>query len=63
MTATPGGRTLSDYHINVLDSDEDCSAFGSTPKEGLAELAKAEEAWLTAARATGKAIPEPRGRP
>jgi len=67
-----GGRTLSDYHINVFHSDEDggyiadipdleaCSAFGPTAEEALAEVAKAKEAWLAAAREAGKPIPEPR---
>jgi predicted RNase H-like HicB family nuclease len=66
---------LSDYHIEVFGSEEDggyiadipdlgaCSAFGSTPEEALAEVAKAKEAWLAAARAAGKPIPEPRYRP
>ncbi len=66
---------MSDYHINVLHSEEDegyiadipdleaCSTFGSTPEEALAEVAKAKEAWLAAARDAGKPIPEPRYRP
>jgi len=66
---------LSDYHINVFYSEEDggyiadipdlqaCSAFGASPEEALAELRKAKEAWLTAAREAGKPIPEPRYRP
>ncbi len=66
---------MSDYHINVFYSDADegyiadvpdldsCSAFGATPQEALAELLRAKEAWLTAARATGRPIPEPRYRP
>jgi predicted RNase H-like HicB family nuclease len=75
VRSEPGGRTLSDYHINVFYSEEDgayvadipdleaCSAFGSTPEEALAEVAKAKEAWLAAARDAGKPIPEPRYRP
>ena len=71
----PGGRTLSDYHINVFYSEEDrgyiadipdleaCSAFGASPEEALAEVKKAKEAWLAAAREAGKPIPEPRYRP
>jgi len=53
---------VSDYHINVFYSEEDggyiadipdleaCSAFGASPEEALAEVEKAKEAWLTAAR-------------
>ena len=66
---------MKDYHINVFYSEEDegyiadipdlqsCSAFGETPKEALQELLKAKQAWLEAARASGKPIPEPRYRP
>lgn len=66
---------MSDYHVNVFYSDEDggyiadipdleaCSAFGASPEEALAEVKKAKEAWLAAARETGKPIPEPRYRP
>lgn len=66
---------MSDYHINVFYSDEDgayvadipdleaCSAFGSTAEEALAEVERAKQAWLAAARETGKQIPEPRYRP
>ena len=53
---------MSDYHINIFFSDENggyiadipdleaCSAFGTTAAEALAELKKAKEAWLAAAR-------------
>lgn len=66
---------MSDYHINVFSSDEDggyvadipdleaCSAFGASAEEALAEVAKAKDAWLSAAREAGKPIPEPRYRP
>ena len=66
---------MTDYHINVFWSDEDggyiadipdlgsCSAFGRTAEEAVAEVTKAKEAWLEAARETGKQIPEPRYRP
>jgi predicted RNase H-like HicB family nuclease len=66
---------VSDYHINVFYSEEDggyiadipdldaCSAFGTTAEEALAQVERAKEAWLAAARETGKAIPEPRYRP
>ena len=63
------------YHINNFYSDEDegyiadipdleaCSAFGETPEQALAELEKAKEAWLQAARDNGKSIPPPKYRP
>ncbi len=63
------------YHINIFYSDEDegyiadipdleaCSAFGETPEQALAELGKAKEAWLQAARDIGKSIPPPKYRP
>jgi predicted RNase H-like HicB family nuclease len=66
---------VSDYHINVFFSKEDggyiadipdpeaCSAFGESPEEELAEVTKAKEAWVAAARDAGKPIPEPRYRP
>jgi predicted RNase H-like HicB family nuclease len=62
---------MSDYHINLFCSDEDggyiadvpdlesCSAFGATPEEALAEMERAKDAWLSAAREAGQAIPEP----
>jgi predicted RNase H-like HicB family nuclease len=66
---------VRDYHINIFYSEEDggyiadlpdleaCSAFGETPEEALAELEQARAAWLEAAKAAGKPIPEPRYRP
>jgi predicted RNase H-like HicB family nuclease len=66
---------VGDYHINVFYSEEDggyiadipdleaCSAFGASPEEALAEVEKAKDAWLTAAREAGRVIPEPRYRP
>jgi predicted RNase H-like HicB family nuclease len=66
---------MSDYHINIFASPEDggyvadvpdlayCSAFGATPGAALAEVLRAKAAWLEAARAEGKPIPEPRYRP
>jgi predicted RNase H-like HicB family nuclease len=66
---------VSDYHINIFYSDEDggyiadipdleaCSAFGATAEEALAEVARAREAWMQAARSAGKPIPPPRYRP
>jgi predicted RNase H-like HicB family nuclease len=40
-----------------------CSAFGTTPEEALREVLQAKQAWLEAAHASGKPIPEPRYRP
>jgi predicted RNase H-like HicB family nuclease len=66
---------MTDYHINIFYSDEDggyvadipdleaCSAFGDTPESALAELEQAKEAWLAAAKETGKPIPPPRYKP
>ena len=63
------------YHINLFWSEEDdawvadvpdlksCSAVGRTPEEALAEVERAIEAWLEAARAHGLAVPPPRYRP
>lgn len=66
---------MKDYHINVFYSEEDgayiadipdldsCSAIGSTPEEALREALQAKAAWLEAAKASGKPIPEPKYRP
>jgi predicted RNase H-like HicB family nuclease len=66
---------VTDYHINIFFSDEDggyiadipdleaCSAFGHSAEEALAEVKRAKEAWLAAAKAEGKPIPPPRYRP
>jgi len=66
---------MADYHINIFYSEEDggyiadipdleyCSAFGATPEEALAEMEKAKQLWLEAARASGRPIPPPRYRP
>jgi predicted RNase H-like HicB family nuclease len=66
---------MSDYHINIFYSEEDggyiadipdlesCSAFGATPEEALAEVKRAKDAWLGAARQAGKPVPPPRYRP
>ncbi len=63
---------MKDYHINVFYSEEDegyiadipdlrfCSAFGETPEVALREALEAKKAWLEAAQASGKPIPEPR---
>jgi len=66
---------MKDYHINIFYSEEDdgyiadipdleaCSAFGETPEEALRQVNVAKAAWLAAARAEGKPIPEPAYRP
>ena len=66
---------MKDYHVNLFYSEDDegyiadipdlksCSAFGETPEEALREVLKAKKAWLEAAEANGKPIPEPRFRP
>lgn len=66
---------MKDYHVNLFYSEDDegyiadipdlksCSAFGETPEEALREVLKAKKAWLEAAEANGKQIPEPRFRP
>ncbi|KOR33633.1 MULTISPECIES: type II toxin-antitoxin system HicB family antitoxin [Planktothricoides] len=66
---------MKDYHINIFYSEEDegyiadipdlkyCSAFGETPETALREVQIAKEAWLSAASAAGKAIPQPKYRP
>ncbi len=66
---------MRDYHINIFYSDEDggyiadipdleaCSAFGNTPEEALRQVNFAKDAWLKAAHAEGKPIPQPTYRP
>jgi predicted RNase H-like HicB family nuclease len=66
---------MSDYHINVSYSEEDggyiadipdlyaCAAFGISPEAALAEVERAQQAWLQTARDEGRPIPEPRYRP
>jgi predicted RNase H-like HicB family nuclease len=66
---------VKDYHINIFYSDNDggyiadipdlkaCSAFGATAEQALREVELAKSAWLEAARAEGKSIPEPKYRP
>ena len=66
---------MKDYHINIFYSEEDegyiadipdlkyCSAFGSTVEEAVHEVLIAKAAWLEAAKAEGKPIPEPRYHP
>ena len=66
---------MSDYHINIFFSEEDgcyaadipdmeyCSAFRATPEAALAAVSRAKKTWITVARESGKAIPEPQYRP
>jgi predicted RNase H-like HicB family nuclease len=66
---------MKDYHINIFYSEEDegyiadipdlqaCSAFGKTPAEALAQVEIAKKAWLEAAQAEGKPVPQPKYRP
>ncbi len=66
---------MNGYHINVFWSEEDggwiadvpdleyCSAHGATAVEAVRQVEIAMVAWLDAARAAGKPIPEPRYRP
>ena len=66
---------MKDYHINIFYSEEDggyiadipdleaCSAFGSTPDEALKQVELARIAWLEAARAEGRSIPQPKYKP
>lgn len=66
---------MSRYHMNVFFSVEDggwiadipdldaCSAFGRTAQEAVAEVERARDAWIAAAREAGKRVPEPRSRP
>ena len=66
---------MRDYHINIFYSEEDggyiadipdleaCSAFGETPMEALNEVEIARAAWIEAAEAEGRPVPQPRYRP
>lgn len=66
---------MKDYHINIFYCAEDdgyiadvpdlqaCSAFGATPEDALREVQLAKLAWLEAAKAERKPIPEPQYRP
>lgn len=66
---------MKDYHMNIFFSDEDggyiadipdlphCSAFGETPEKALAEVLQAKAAWIEAAKAEGKPVPQPAFRP
>ncbi|MDX6396493.1 MAG: hypothetical protein QOJ73_7556 [Streptosporangiaceae bacterium] len=62
---------MTAYPIQVYWSDEDsvwiadvpdlpyCTAHGPTPHEAVAEVEEAVAAWLEAAKATGRPVPEP----
>ena len=50
------------YIADIPDLDS-CSGFGETPEQALAEVEEAKQAWLAAAKETGKPIPPPRYRP
>ncbi|MGD0555458.1 MAG: type II toxin-antitoxin system HicB family antitoxin [Streptosporangiaceae bacterium] len=62
---------MNDYQIQVRWSPEDeawiasvpdlsyCAAHGATPHEAVAEVEVAAEAWLRAARTTGRPVPAP----
>jgi len=66
---------VKDYHINIFYSQEDegyiadipdlshCSAFAESPEQALAEVLKAKKAWIAAARANKKPVPNPQYRP
>lgn len=66
---------MKDYHINIFYGEEDeayiadipdlkyCSAIGETPQQALNEVILAKTAWLEAAKAENKTIPNPRYRP
>ena len=66
---------MRDYHINIFYSQADggyiaditalphCSAFGENPEQALAEVLTAKAAWLEAAKAEGKPIPQPSFKP
>ena len=63
---------MSTYEITIFYSAEDggyiaeipdleyCSAFGETPADALAEVERARDAWLAAAREAGRPVPRPR---
>jgi predicted RNase H-like HicB family nuclease len=65
---------MTAYPIDVFWSEEDevwiadvpdlayCSAHGDTPHDAVAEVEVAVEAWLQAARETGRPIPNPSRR-
>jgi predicted RNase H-like HicB family nuclease len=66
---------MEKYHINIYYSADDktyiadipdlrpCSARGRTPHEALEQVRIVRDAWIEAARANDRPIPEPRYRP
>ncbi len=42
---------------------EACSALGANAEEALAEVERAKQAWIAAAREAGRPLAEPRYRP
>lgn len=55
--------SICDAHLGFVADIPDhafCSAFGETPAEALREVERAKAAWLEAARAEGRTVPEPR---
>ena len=66
---------MKDYHINIFYSEEDdgyiadipdlphCSAFGESHEKALLGVLEAKKAWIEAARANRKNVPEPQYRP
>jgi predicted RNase H-like HicB family nuclease len=66
---------MYNYHINIFYSHEDggyiadipdlenCSAFGETPEEALAEVLIAKRLWLSVAEEDGHAVQEARYKP
>jgi predicted RNase H-like HicB family nuclease len=66
---------MKDYHINIFYSEENsgyiadipdlvhCSAFGETPEVALEQALIAKNAWIEAAKADGKPVPQPKYRP
>jgi predicted RNase H-like HicB family nuclease len=66
---------MKEYHINVFYSEADegyiadipdlkfCSAFGETAEVAVREVELAKIAWIEAATAAGKPIPQPKYRP
>lgn len=66
---------MKEYYISIYFSEEDnayvadipdleyCSALGATPEEALAEVMKAREAWISAAKDANKQIPPARFKP
>jgi len=66
---------LRDYHFHIFDSEEDdgyiadipdlphCAAFGEGPEEALAEVLRAKDVGMEAAKAEGKPVPPPSFEP